>query len=221
VLRGLFVTGTDTGVGKTVAAAALFHRYRDRVPLRYWKPIETGVEQDNDTAEVGRLAACHPGELLTSGVRLERPVSPHLAARLAGRTIDLDSLVAVINAEPDSSRWIVEGAGGVLVPVGDTTNMADLMTRLGLPVVVVARTALGTINHTLLTLEALRRRSIETAGVIMVGVPNADNREAIERYGRVQVLGEMPRIEPLTSEQLAIWAVSGLDCQGRLVDSLR
>jgi dethiobiotin synthetase len=220
VLRGLFVTGTDTGVGKTVAAAALFHRYRGRVPLRYWKPIETGVEQDNDTAEVGRLGACDPHELLTRGVRLERPVSPHLAARLAGRTIDLDSLVAVVNAEPDSSRWIVEGAGGVLVPVGDTTNMADLMTRLGLPVVVVARTALGTINHTLLTLEALKLRSIETAGVIMVGVPNADNREAIERYGRVQVLGEMPRIEPLTSEQLAIWAVSGLDRQGRLVDSL-
>jgi len=221
VLRGLFVTGTDTGVGKTVAAAALIHRYRDRVPLRYWKPIETGVEQDNDTAEVGRLAACDPRELLTCGIRLERPVSPHLAARLAGRTIDLDSLVAVVNAEPDSSRWIVEGAGGVLVPVGDTTNMADLMTRLGLPVVVVARTALGTINHTLLTLEALRLRSIETAGVIMVGVPNADNREAIERYGRVQVLGEMPRIEPLTSERLAIWAVSGLDRQGRLLESLR
>ena len=221
MLRGLFVTGTDTGVGKTVAAAALFHRYRGRVPLRYWKPIETGVEQDNDTAEVGRLAACGPGELLTCGVRLERPVSPHLAARLAGRTIDLDSLVAVVNAEPDSSRWIVEGAGGVLVPVGDTTNMADLMTRLGLPVVVVARTALGTINHTLLTLEALRLRSIETAGVIMVGVPNADNREAIERYGRVQVLGEMPRIEPLTSERLAIWAVSGLDPQGRLLEPLR
>ena len=92
------------------------------------------------------------------------------------------------------------------------------MSLLGLPVVVVARTALGTINHTLLTVEALRRRSIQAAGVIMVGVPNADNREAIERYGHVQVLGEMPCFEPLTAEQLAIWAASGLDRNGRLLD---
>jgi malonyl-CoA O-methyltransferase len=80
---------------------------------------------------------------------------------------------------------------------------------------------LGTINHTLLTLEALRRRSIQTAGVIMVGVPNPDNREAIERYGHVQVLGEMPPIEPLTAEQLALWAASGLDRNGHLLELLQ
>jgi dethiobiotin synthetase len=220
VLRGLFITGTDTGVGKTVAAAALLHRYRGRLPLRYWKPIQTGIEQDDDTADVLRLAACGQDELLTAGVRLERPVSPHLAARLSGRPIDIDALVALVRTEPDSSRWIVEGAGGPLVPITDAANMADLMTYLGLPVVIVARTALGTINHTLLTLEALRRRGIQTAGVIMVGVPNADNREAIERYGHVSVLGEMPRIEPLTSESLRRWAVSGLDRSGRLMELL-
>ena len=81
MLRGLFVTGTDTGVGKTVAAAALLHRYRGQLPLRYWKPIQTGIEQDDDTAEVARLAACGPHEVLAAGVRLERPVSPHLAAQ--------------------------------------------------------------------------------------------------------------------------------------------
>ena len=88
----------------------------------------------------------------------------------------------------------------MLVPVNETETMAKLMLMLALPVLVVARTTLGTINHTLLTIEALRRRSIEVAGVIMVGLPNADNREAIERYGCVDVLGEMPRIEPLTGE---------------------
>jgi dethiobiotin synthetase len=221
VLRGLFVTGTDTGVGKTVVSAALFHRYRGRFPLRYWKPIQTGIEQDDDTAEVARLAACRPDELLTSGVRLKRPVSPHLAARLSGQTIDLAALVACVRAESESSRWIVEGAGGALVPVGDTLMMADLMTLLGLPVLVVARTALGTINHTLLTLEALRRRSIPTAGVIMVGVPTADNREAIERYGRVHVLGEMPHVQELTSESVAAWATSELDRSGRLLEVLQ
>ena len=221
MLRGLFVTGTDTGVGKTVASAALLHRYRGQLPLRYWKPIQTGIEQDDDTAEVARLAACAPDEILAAGVRLERPVSPHLAARLSGRPIDIEALIARVRAEPDSSRWIVEGAGGALVPVDDAANMADLMARLGLPVVVVARTALGTINHTLLTLEALRRRAIQTAGVIMIGVPNPDNREAIERYGHVRVLGEMPPIEPLTSEHLATWAASGLDRSGRLLELLQ
>jgi dethiobiotin synthase len=221
VLRGLFVTGTDTGVGKTVAAAALVHRCRGLFPVRYWKPIQTGIEQNDDTAEVVRLAACSSDEILMSGVRLERPVSPHLAARLAGKPIDVEALMALVNAEPGPVRWIVEGAGGVMVPIDEQSTMADLMFRLGLPVVVVARTALGTINHTLLTIEALRQRSIVTAGVIMVGVPNPDNRDAIERYGCVEVLGEMPRFESLNAGALAAWAASSLDRTGRLANLLR
>jgi dethiobiotin synthase len=221
VLRGLFVTGTDTGVGKTVAAAALVHRWRGQFPVRYWKPIQTGIEQDDDTADVARLAACSSDEILASGVRLERPVSPHLAAKLAGAPIDVEALMALVNAEPGSARWIVEGAGGVLVPVNEQSNMADLIVRLGLPAVVVARTALGTINHTLLTLEALRSRSILIAGVIMVGAPNRDNRDAIERYGCIEVLGEMPRFESLTAGELGAWAASNLDRNGRLADLLQ
>ena len=220
MLRGLFVTGTDTGVGKTVAAAALVHRWRSRFPVRYWKPIQTGIEQDDDTAEVARLAACSAHEILAAGVRLERPVSPHLAARLAGKPIDIDALAALVNAEPGSTRWMVEGAGGVLVPVGEKANMTDLIARLGLPAVVVARSTLGTINHTLLTIEALRRRAIQVAGVIMVGVPNPDNREAVERYGRIEVLGDMPRFESLNAEGLAAWAASHLDKDGRLAPLL-
>jgi len=221
VLRGLFVTGTDTGVGKTVAAAALLHRCRARFPVRYWKPIQTGIEQDDDTADVARLAACTSAELLTSGVRLERPVSPHLAARLSGRPIDVDGLLALVNAQPPAVRWIIEGAGGVMVPIDEQSTMADLMSRLGLPAIVVARTALGTINHTLLTLEALRRRSIPTAGVIMVGLPNRDNREAIERYGRIEVLGEMPRFDSLNAGELGGWATANLDPSGRLTQLLQ
>jgi malonyl-CoA O-methyltransferase len=99
--------------------------------------------------------------------------------------------------------------------------MADLITRLGLPVVIVARTALGTINHTLLTIEALRQRSIQAAGVIMVGVPNPDNRDAIERYGRIDVLGVMPVLEPLTARSLAGWAAAELDRDGRLARYLQ
>jgi dethiobiotin synthase len=216
VLRGLFVTGTDTGVGKTVVSAALMQRYGREVPLRYWKPIQTGAGSDDDTAEASRLGGGGPDQLFTPGVRLPDPVSPHLAARLSGTVIHLQPLLDAIQREPASTRWIVEGAGGVLVPINESELMADLMTMLQLPVVVATRTTLGTINHTLLTLEALRSRRLQIAGVVMVGPPNVSNREAIEQYGRVPVLGEMPPFESLGAEALAAWVGTGLDSGGVL-----
>jgi dethiobiotin synthetase len=195
--KGLFVTGTDTGVGKTVVSAALLWRYRALAPLRYWKPIQTGIEMDDDTETVRRLAGCSEQEIFAEGVRLPKPVSPHLAARWAGTRIDLQTLAAAWPG--DGSAWIVEGAGGVLTPLNGTETMADWMRLLGLPVLVVARSGLGTINHTLLTLEALRSRALRIAGVVMVGEVNADNREAIESYGGVAVIGELPLLHPLTA----------------------
>jgi dethiobiotin synthase len=221
VPRGLFVTGTDTGVGKTVVSAALVHRYRVSVAVRYWKPIQTGIEQDNDTAEVERLAGCRANELFQTGIRLPRPLSPHLAARLTGTTIELGPLVDSMRSDDPSTRWIVEGAGGALVPINDSDTMADLMRLLALPIVVVARSALGTINHTLLTLEALRSRSLRVAGVVLVGDPNAHNRAAIERYGRVTVVGEMPCFRPLTPDALSSWAAAGLDPRHHLGELLQ
>ncbi len=215
-MNGLFVTGTDTGVGKTVAAAALMHRYRESMPMCYWKPIQTGIEQDDDTAECRRLGDCSPAELLVRGIRLPRPLSPHLAAALNGCVIELDPLVALAADAPASLRWVVEGAGGVLVPINERELMADLMRRLALPVIVVARSTLGTINHTLLTLEALAARSLAVAGVILIGEPNPENRRAIERYGQVAVLGELPRLDPLTPESLRGWACAELDRHGCL-----
>lgn len=191
-MRGLFVTGTDTGIGKTVLSAALMLRYPE---ARYWKPIQTGT--DDDTAEVRRLSG---GRVIDEGIRLPDPVSPHLAARLAGMTIELPSL------DSDGAIYIVEGAGGVLVPVNDSQTMVDLMVRVGLPVIVAARSTLGTINHTLLTIEALRARGLRVAGVVMIGDLNADNRAAIEHYGKVAVVAEMPRFDPLMPETLRAWA---------------
>jgi dethiobiotin synthase len=215
--RGIFVTGTDTGVGKTVTCAALLHRYRRLTPLRYWKPIQTGIEQDDDTAEVRRLGGCSEQEILAEGVRLPRPVSPHLAARWSNLSIRLEELTAVLHKQPESARWIVEGAGGALVPINDTALMTDLMRMLAFPVLVVARSSLGTINHTLLTIEALRGRSLRAAGVVMVGDKNRDNRDAIERYGNVPVLGEMPAWKVLDAERLAKWAGTELDPDGCLL----
>jgi dethiobiotin synthase len=218
-MKGLFVTGTDTGVGKTVAAAALMHRYRGSAPLCYWKPIQTGIEIDDDTTTVRRLGACADEEVFEQGVRLPKPVSPHLAARWAGRRIDLAELRRML-PHGDTS-WIVEGAGGVLAPVNETQTMADWMACLALPVLVVARSGLGTINHTLLTLEALRTRRLPVAGVVMIGEPNPENRAAIEQYGSVPVVGEMPVLMPLDPGLLGAWSVNHLDPQAQLLEFLR
>ena len=209
-MRGVFVTGTDTGVGKTVVAAALVACLRRHGPVGYWKPVQTGVEQDDDTATVRTLAGCAEAEVWNRGVRLERPLSPHLAARLAGRALSVD---AVLTDRPDdpARTWVVEGAGGVLVPLNDTESISTLMKRLGLPVVLVARSTLGTINHSLLTLEALRSRGIQVAGLVMVGPPNPENRAAVASRGHVAVLGELPGLDPLNRESLAAWAAIGLD----------
>ena len=221
MLSGLFITGTNTNVGKTVAAAALLRRFRGVARLRYWKPIQTGIEQDDDTAEVRRLAACGAHDVLSRGIRLPRPVSPHLAARWSGQVIDLSALASLILSESCQGPWIVEGAGGVLVPVNEFELMADLIVLLKLPALIVASTVLGTINHTLLTLEALRARSIVVAGVLLVGDSNADNRKAIEHYGRVRVVGEMPHFPQLSPEELARWSSAELDPQGYLLEFLK
>lgn len=221
MLRGVFVTGTDTGVGKTVVAAGLVSHIRRRLTqsftgsadrmVRYWKPVQTGIEQDDDTATVKYLAACRDDECLDEGVRLPRPVSPHLAARLSGTVITLDRLTTILSAQPATGAWVVEGAGGVLVPLNDSDFMIDLMASLGLPAVVVTRSTLGTINHTLLTLEVLRSRGLSVAGVVVNGPSNPDNCEAISRYGRVPVLGRLHLLEPLSPDALRQWAEGDLD----------
>jgi len=214
--RGVFVTGTDTNVGKTVVAAALFHRYRHEVSLCYWKPVQTGIEQDDDTTTVRTLGMCAEHEVFDQGVRLPRPVSPHLAARWAGVCIAVSSLQKLWESASSGVGWIVEGAGGVLVPLNETELMVDVMRALALPVLIAARSTLGTINHTLLTVEALRHRSIPIMGVVMIGPPDRENRRAIETYGEVAVLGEMPIFDPLTAEALRAWALTELDPEGRL-----
>ena len=221
MLRGLFVTGTDTGVGKTAVSAAVLHRYRRRVRLRYWKPIQTGIENDDDSAEVRGLTRGLGSEVLDDGVRLRQPVSPHLAATRAGQAIDMEAVTKIVASYPVTDRWVVEGAGGALVPLNGTELMTDLIKRLGLSVLVVARSTLGTINHTLLTLECLRARSLVVAGVVMVGKANRENRVAIEHYGRTTVVTEMPRLDPLSEATLAEWAAGHFDPNGYLWESLQ
>jgi dethiobiotin synthase len=222
-MTGLFVTGTGTNIGKTVVSAALLCRYRSYrnvAPICYWKPVQTGAPEDDDTAIVKDLAACNHEEICGSGIRLPRALCPHLSAELSGTRIEISEIVPAVRDSNPRQRWLVEGAGGVLVPLNAKEFMADLMSALGLPVVIVASSQLGTINHTLLTLEALRQRSITVAGVILNGEPNPDNRRAIETFGDVAVLGEMPRFIHLTPATLNKWSLTELDPDGHLLPFL-
>ncbi len=208
---GVFVTGTGTNIGKTVVSAAVLHRYRQAAPLRYWKAVQTGIPDDDDTATVRELGQCSMEEIKSPGYALPRPLSPHLAARLCGETIELSNLVRVVTQEDQTRSWVVEGAGGVLVPLNSTELMIDLILALALPVLVVALSQIGTINHTLLTLEALRSRTITVGGVVLNGEPNIENQRAIETYGGVAVLGAMPRFSALNSATLAAWSAAEFD----------
>ena len=185
----LVVTGSDTDIGKTVFAAAL----AAHLGARYWKPVQAGLAGETDSAVVARLSD-GKAQILPEAYRLVTPCSPHEAARIDGITID----PARLALPPGDGPLVVEGAGGVLVPLAENLLMADLFARWGLPVVLVARTLLGTINHSLLSLEALRARNIAVHGIIFSGPPNPASEAAITGIGRVRHLGRLPHIEPLT-----------------------
>jgi dethiobiotin synthase len=187
---GVFVTGTDTGVGKTVAAACLACAWR----AGYWKPVQTGMATgDDDTATVVALAGVPAEHVYAPAYALQAPLSPHAAAELEGVSITMNMIAPPQTAHP----LVVEGAGGLFVPLNYREFMIDLMAKLALPILRVARSTLGTINHTLLSLAALRSRGLPVAGVVLNGPRNAGNRAAIERFGQVRVLAELPRVDPL------------------------
>jgi dethiobiotin synthetase/malonyl-CoA O-methyltransferase len=192
-MSAIFVTGTDTGIGKTLVSAWLVHHWR----AYYWKPIQTGIIEDDESATVARLADAPPSRILPNEVALDAPLSPMVAASRQGMRITLDRF-----SPPPQRPLVVEGAGGILVPVNERDFMVDLMARLGLPVLVVARSTLGTINHTLLTLEALRRRGLAVRGVILNGPRDPDNRAAIEKLGEVRVLAELPPLDQVDANAL-------------------
>lgn len=181
-----FITGTDTAVGKTTVSALLCAA----LDAFYWKPIQTGTRDGTDRATVLRLAGLSRDRALPEVYKFSPPVSPHLAAERAGIRIHLSK--TKIPKIAAYENLIVEGAGGALVPINSTELMTDLMRRLALPVLLVSRTSLGTINHTLLSIAALRAARLDLRGVILSGKTNNENRRAIEHYGRVEVIGAVP-----------------------------
>lgn len=188
------VTGTDTGVGKTLISAALCAH----LDAHYWKPVQAGLDEATDLETVRKLSALSNDHYLPETYRLATPCSPHEAARIDGVEIDPAKL-ALPRVE---GALVVEGAGGVLVPLSNTLVYADLFAIWQLPVILVARTTLGTINHSLLSIEALRARDVTVHGVLFSGDPNPASEAAICTIGAVSHLGRVPQLDRVDAETL-------------------
>ncbi|MBS7537586.1 dethiobiotin synthase [Ancylobacter lacus] len=188
--RALVVTGTDTGIGKTVVAAGL----AACLGASYWKPVQAGLDGETDSEAVRRLGGLDASRVLAEAYRLRTPASPHHAAALDGVTINPDRLA--IPRRTDA--LVIEGAGGLMVPLTDELTFLDLFARWQRPVVLCARTRLGTINHTLLSLHALRRHDVPVLGVVFVGEAAPESEAIIASLGAVSVLGRLAWLEPLT-----------------------
>ena len=197
------VSGTGTGIGKTVLAAGL----TQALGAGYWKPVQAGLEDETDSEAAARLADIPADRILPEAWRLKLPASPHLAAEREGVMIDPDWLDPPDHAGP----LIIEGAGGVLVPLTRDYLFADLFARWQIPVILVATTQLGTISHSLTAIEALRHRNVPIHGVAFVGDAHDDNERTIPEIGGIRRLGRLPILDPLTPSRLADAFRSGFD----------
>jgi dethiobiotin synthetase len=191
----LIVSGTDTDVGKTVFSAAL----AGALDANYWKPVQAGFEGGTDALRVMELSGLAPERILPEQYVLNTPASPHYAARLDGITIDDHTLLP---PPPSERSLVIEGAGGLMVPVNDDTLFIDIFARWKLPLVLCARTALGTINHSLLSIEAVKRRGIPLLGIAFIGDEQAESERIICKLGGVRRLGRLPHLSPLTRDSL-------------------
>ena len=207
--RGLFVTGTDTGVGKTVVGCALAELLRgDGADVGVMKPVETGVGPQGPLDAISLVESALVEDPLEEVCpeRFALPAAPIVAAEAEGRTVDLERIRnAFARLAPRHDRMLVEGAGGLLVPIARDYSMADLARELALPLLIVTRASLGTINHTLLTLEAAERRDLAVAGVVIshgpraISTTDARNLEALRELLGDRLVGEVPTLDPSAS----------------------
>jgi dethiobiotin synthetase len=191
----IVVAGTDTEIGKTVFCAGL----AALLGANYWKPIQAGLEGETDSQLVARLGGFSDDRIMPERYRLRTPASPHQAAVIDGVRIAMETFDV---PDPGGRPLVIEGSGGLLVPLDGTTLYIDIFARWRLPVVLCARTALGTINHSLLSIEALRHRQLDILGVAFIGDGNPESERVICEIGRVKRLGRLPRLDPLTASTL-------------------
>ncbi|BAU42604.1 ATP-dependent dethiobiotin synthetase BioD [Leptolyngbya sp. O-77] len=194
-----FITGTDTNVGKTVVSALLTLGLN----ASYWKPIQSGLDPISDTDYVRKVTGLDDSHFLPERFTLTQPLSPHAAAEIDGVQIHLSDFQ--LPSQLPYKPLIIEGAGGLMVPLNEEDFVIDLIRQFQLPVCLVTRSTLGTINHTLLSLSQLRRMEIPILGVIVNGPKNEGNRAAIAHYGNVPILAELEplaEVNPATLKQV-------------------
>jgi dethiobiotin synthetase len=194
VTRQIVITGTDTGIGKTVFSAGL----SGALDGYYWKPVQSGVEDETDSDAVRRLSGLAPERVLPEQYRLNTPVSPHLAAHIDGVAIDAGGLDFPATPAP----LVIEGAGGLMVPLTREVTYLDVFARWHAPLVLCTRTTLGTINHSLLSIEAIRARGLTLLGIAFIGEANTDTERTIVDMGRTRRLGRLPHLPQLDADAL-------------------
>ena len=200
-MKGLFVIGTDTEVGKTIVSAALMAAAPKHT--RYWKPIQTGCADDSDTKTVQDLARLSPQQVFDKGCRFNLPASPHYAAEQDNARVEISMLTDLANrADAPNTTWVVEGIGGLMVPLSDTVLLPELVDALDLPMLLVASTRLGTINHTLLTAQAIAAHRCGGLGIVLVGDRDPSADSGIEAHSPLPVLGRLPHLDSLTPESI-------------------
>ncbi|MET2832548.1 dethiobiotin synthase [Mesorhizobium shangrilense] len=201
--KRIVITGTDTGIGKTVFSAGL----AGLLDGFYWKPVQSGLDGETDSEVVERLSGLPRERVLPEVYRLSKPLSPHRSAEIDGIPIEAVDLSFPVLPTP----LVIEGAGGLMVPLNRRTRFIDIFAQWRLPVILCARTTLGTINHALLSIEALRARSIPLAGIAFIGDEMADTQRTIVEFGGVPQLGRLPRLDPLTPKALREAMIAGFD----------
>ena len=196
--KGFFITGTDTGVGKTFFSSILMKKF----DFDYWKPIQTGKFTENDTLYIKENIGIEKNRFHKSIYSFKKPLSPHLASSYEKTSINMKKI-----KKPRSHRpLIIEGVGGILVPLNKKDLLINLIKKFKLPVIVVSKSILGTINHTLMTLEILKKNKINIFGVILNKVKNKkegdENAKSIEKFGNIKVLGQISSINRVTRKKI-------------------
>ena len=193
--KRIIICGTDTDVGKTIVSSFLVQGLKGI----YWKPIQSGTEEGTDTKTVCNLLSLESNSYLPERYKFKAPVSPHWAAEQESDFIEPSNLKL-----PDLDKLIIiETAGGLMVPLNRDWLQIDQLKVWGAPIILVARTGLGTLNHTLLSLEALKYRNLDVLGIVLNGPPHKDNPKTLEQFGDTKILASLPIFDEVNAKVLS------------------
>ena len=188
------ICGTDTDVGKTLISSFFVRGLKSF----YWKPIQSGIETETDSQSILRLSGIKKEKILKEAYIFEKPVSPHWAAEIDGKKIDIN----LLNLPKIDGSIVIETAGGLMVPITRNFLQIDQIRKWNLPVIIVCRSSLGTLNHTLLTIEALKKRNIKILGLIINGEKHLDNPKTLREFSKLPIIAEFPRLSNIDKNNL-------------------